>query len=875
MKLKQHPLIISFLLPIIITTIYFAFRGMAPFGQSSILTVDLGQQYIDFFAYFKHTLLTDPSSFLYSFSKGLGGDMLGTWAYYLMSPLNLILLFCSTSQLPSGILILTVLKYGLSGLTFAYLLKANKVNTAYIPVFAISYSLMGWVIANQLNIIWLDAVIILPLIYLGLQRLILQQRVGTYITWLAIMLIVNYYLAFMIAIFTVLTSWFININFSNSRRQFWQNQWRWLWSSLVAGGISAVITLPTFYSLLTSKINYSENKINWKIEYLPLKFFGKFFTGSLDFKQLPSGTPNIFVASLVLILFNYFYFSKQFNRKLRLTHGLITLILFVSMWFEPLDLFWHAMQMPVWYTYRFAFIFSFWLVLTAAKVFTTVLSDELSLNALKKALIISFITIFVVGILLPKLEYLTLTNYIWGIIYFSLTAALIILVQKFKLWQVNYLPGLLLLLVGAEMAFNLVNSLNNLAYLSKDEYTVPASIIQQQAARLPQKPNNFYRVASTFMRTKNDALTGSYNGTSVFSSTLESTSSKFYGNLGAPDGDSFIAYTNGTTFSDTLLGIKYYWSANAVQNPLTGKPANSPLETQTTRPDLNSYPIMNKDQYVSTHVNSNALPIAFLANATDFNYQTTNSPIAFQNQLFTQITNQSQSLIVPTKLPTLNYQNLYPVNKLTNSVLRKRQLLNPASFNFTLKAKKGHSYYLTLGSDVSSKEVAIYVNGKKIKQYSNYRHTVIANLANVKKNENVAVLFVVKKNNAWLQNVNLYQLNNKRLNTALKETKTRSLKLTHVSNTNVTGNITINKNRQDLLTTIPASKGWHVKVDDHPIKTQTWGQMFLKVPLSRGHHRIQITYWPQGLTAGIIISCCSLLLLVIILIKKRPKQTLI
>ncbi|WP_054669836.1 YfhO family protein [Lentilactobacillus senioris] len=49
-----------------------------PFGQSSILTVDLGQQYIDFFAYFKHTLLTDPSGFLYSFSKGLGGDMLGT-----------------------------------------------------------------------------------------------------------------------------------------------------------------------------------------------------------------------------------------------------------------------------------------------------------------------------------------------------------------------------------------------------------------------------------------------------------------------------------------------------------------------------------------------------------------------------------------------------------------------------------------------------------------------------------------------------------------------------------------------------------------------------------------------------------------------------
>lgn len=871
MKLKQHPLIISFLLPVIITTVYFAFRGMAPFGQSSILTVDLGQQYIDFFAYFKHTLLTDPSGFLYSFSKGLGGDMLGTWAYYLMSPLNLILLFCSTSQLPSGILILTVLKYGLSGLTFAYLLKTNKFNSAFIPIFAISYSLMGWVIANQLNIIWLDAVIILPIIYLGLQRLILQRKVGTYITWLAIMLIVNYYFAFMIAIFMVLTSWFLNINFSTSRRQFWQNQWRWLWSSLIAGGISAIITIPTFYSLLTSKINYSENKLNWKIEYLPLKFFGKFFTGSLDFKQLPSGTPNVFVASLVLILFGYFYFSNQFSRKLRITHGVITLILFISMWFEPLDLFWHAMQMPVWYTYRFAFLFSFWLIVTAAKVFNTVLVEGLSLSALRKTLVISTLIIVMVGFLLPHLEYLTLTNYIWGIVYFALTATLIILVQKFQLWQVDYLPGLLLLLVGAEMTFNLVNSLNNLAYLSKDEYNVPASIIQQQANRLPQKSNDFYRVASTFMRTKNDALTGNYNGTSVFSSTLESNSSKFYGHLGAPDGDSFIAYTNGTTFSDALLGVKYYWSADAVKNPITKKAVTSPLETQTTRPDLNSYPIINKDQYVSTHKNNNALPIGFLAGSNDFKYQATNSPIAFQNELFTQITGQRQSLIVPTKLPTLNYQNLYPINKLTGSVLRKRQLLNPASFNFTLQAKKGHSYYLTLGPDVSSKEVAIYVNGKKLKQYSNYRHTVIANLASTDKDKDIAVLFVVKNNNAWLQNVNLYQLNNQRLTTALKDVQTRSLKLTHVSNTNISGRITVRQKHQDLLTTIPSSTGWHVKVDNHPIENQTWGQMFLKIPLTKGQHQIQITYWPQGLTAGIVITSFSLLLLGGLLILKRRK----
>ena len=872
MKLKNHPLILSFSLPVIIMTAYFAFRGMAPFGQSSILTVDLGQQYIDFFEYFKHTLTSNPGGLLYSFSKGLGGDMLGTWAYYLMSPLNLILLFFSSSQLPSAILILTVLKYGLSGLSFAYLLvKITRLPFKYIPTFALSYSLMGWVIANQLNIIWLDAVILLPLVYLGLHQLILQQRVKTYIIWLTVMIIVNYYFAFMIAIFTVLISWFLNINHSSTRRQFWRNQWRWLWSSLIAGGLSAWITIPTFFSLLASKINYSENKLHFKVEYFPLKFFGKFFTGSLDFKQLPSGTPNIFVASLVVILFGYFYFSRQFSRRLKISHGIVTLFLFISMWFEPLDLLWHAMQMPVWYTYRFAFIFSFWMIVTAAKAFATVLEQGLDNRAVNWTLMVSTIIIAGVGFLLPQLEYLSIDHYVWGIIYFGLTAAFLIFINKYHLWDANYLPWLLLLLVGAEMTFNVVNSLNNLAYLSKSEYTSPASIVQQQAGKLPKSQNQFYRVASTFMRTKNDALNANFSGSSVFSSTLESDTSKFYGHIGAPDGDSFVAYTNGTAFSDDLLGIKYYWTANSVRNPLTGKLNSSPLDTQTTRPDVNGYEVTSKDQFATTHQNNDALPVAFLAGTSNFQLKNTSSPIAFQNELYHQVTGEDQSLIVPTKLPSVNYQNLYPFNKLTNTVLRKRQLLKPASFNFKLAAKKGHSYYLTLGSDVSSKELAIYVNGKKVKQYSNYRHTVIVNLAHAEKSEDVAVMFVVKKNNAWLQNVNLYQLNNQRLTTAMHKVQKQQLKLTTATSTQVAGSVTVNKQHQDLLTTIPASAGWRVEVDNHPVANHTWGQMFLKIPLTKGQHQIRITYWPRGLMAGIIVSVFTIITVSGVWVYRRRK----
>jgi uncharacterized membrane protein YfhO len=117
------PLALSFWVPLLIMLAYFAYRHMAPFGTSSILTVDLGQQYIDQFAAFKHTVLQHPSSFFYSFSNALGGDMLGEWAYYLMSPFNLIFLMVPNAALPSAILLVTVLKFGAAGLSMAYLLQ--------------------------------------------------------------------------------------------------------------------------------------------------------------------------------------------------------------------------------------------------------------------------------------------------------------------------------------------------------------------------------------------------------------------------------------------------------------------------------------------------------------------------------------------------------------------------------------------------------------------------------------------------------------------------------------------------------------------------------------------------------------------------------
>lgn len=258
-KIFNSPLALSFWIPAIIMLSYFAYRGMAPFGSSSILTVDLGQQYIDQFAAFKHTLLSHPSSFFYSFSNALGGDMLGEWAYYLMSPFNLIYLFVSINHLPAAILLVTVLKFGAAGVSMAYLLQKLQIqNGHYITLFAINYALSGWFVANDLNLLWLDSAILLPLIIYQIEQLFKHGSWWRYSLLLALAIISNYYIGYMIAIFIVLYAvW--RISWPNQIHSRWQTIKAFTIGSLVGGGLSAWLILPTYYQLQLGKAQYSSD----------------------------------------------------------------------------------------------------------------------------------------------------------------------------------------------------------------------------------------------------------------------------------------------------------------------------------------------------------------------------------------------------------------------------------------------------------------------------------------------------------------------------------------------------------------------------------------------------------------------------------------
>ncbi|MCP8858022.1 YfhO family protein [Latilactobacillus fuchuensis] len=841
-------LTLSFLLPVILLFIYGIMRHVFPFGGQTIMTVDLGQQYIDFFAYFRTTLLQHPSTFLYSFAKGLGGDMLGVWAYYLMSPFNLVVLLTPGKWLSFGVWLIVLLKTGCTSLSMAYYLKKTRLATGWwLPTFGIAFALSGFAIANQFNIMWLDALIWLPLIVLGIEQLFKPRHFWLYPISLAILLVVNYYMGYMVCLFVVAYFAWTLVCHHTTWRQTGRSILKFIGGSLGAGLLAAWLLLPTFYQLTQSKGQYTIQKIHWKLEYNPLKMLSKLIVGNFNFDQMPKGEPNIFVGSLVLILFLAYFFTKKIPLKDRLAALVVTGFLGLSLCFEPLDLLWHGMQFPVWYPYRFSYVISFWLIVLAVQRLHYQPRMNWPLLLWTFLLLISGI-----GYTAKHLKSFTaLDNYqVYLSIGFLILASLAVLLipRHFKL----PVGCLILITVTLEMTANAYISLNQISYVSQKDYADYTVQLQKAIQTTPQKAA-FQRIGKTFMRTKNDPMQADYFGGSHFNSMLEPSYPNFMGQIGEPAGDGFVADTNQTEFTDAFLSYRYYLNSQTVQ---------ATVPKTSYKPDLVDYTPIKKAGDIEIYHNPNALALGFAASNQILKHKkTADYPLIEQNNIAAELSGQTgvnQQLFNLEFFNTVTYQNVKQKPKLNETFL-KIDSKKDGHVIYTFTPTTNDAYYLTLGSSLEKNAVRITINGQTVQQYDTFRDPVVVNLANHVKGQTQTLDFAFSKSEIWLQNINLYRLNTQNFQQTIQKLEANPLKIRHFSNRAITGTIKITKQKQVLMTTIPYSSGWQVKVDGQTVKPKKALKNFLAVPLKKGQHKIQFTYTPPYLKLGLLISGLTIL----------------
>ena len=150
----------------------FYLDGFVPFGNNTPAVTDAKLQYLDLFAYYRD-VLTGQNSAGYTFSNTLGGSAIAILAYYLASPFNLLVLLFKKEQMNLFLEVLITAKLSASSAAFSWFIGhrfRNRVPGEIALVLSVSYGLMQYTLAQGSNVMWLDGVILLPFIVLGVHK---------------------------------------------------------------------------------------------------------------------------------------------------------------------------------------------------------------------------------------------------------------------------------------------------------------------------------------------------------------------------------------------------------------------------------------------------------------------------------------------------------------------------------------------------------------------------------------------------------------------------------------------------------------------------------------------------------------------------------
>ena len=171
---------------------------VAPFGTYGFTLVDSIHQYVPFFSDYQDKLKTGGNLF-YTWDVGMGQNFQSLLLYYMASPLNLIIAFVSRRHIMTVMSCLISLKMAISAGTFSFFLSRRKgkcTNNMMIVALGLAYGLNNYMCGYMWNLMWLDSIMVLPLIILGYERLIKKKDPRLYTLALFYSLYCNYYISF-------------------------------------------------------------------------------------------------------------------------------------------------------------------------------------------------------------------------------------------------------------------------------------------------------------------------------------------------------------------------------------------------------------------------------------------------------------------------------------------------------------------------------------------------------------------------------------------------------------------------------------------------------------------------------------------------------
>ncbi len=853
--IKNRAYLLSFFAPAVLLYISYAIFGVYPFGEHSVLALDLNAQYVSYFDYM-YDVLAGRESIFYCWSKSLSGEFVGTFAYYLASPFNFIIWLFPRKNITEGILAMLLAKCATTGLSSCiFLRKQRNVSEFTAVLFSGMYALSGYFTAHTLNPMWLDGMIALPLVLMGVERIFREKRFTLYFFSLVYVFVSNYYIGYMVGIFSAIYFFYRLIL---EKEKTLRNAFSWIFmygiSSVSAILISCPIIIPVYKSLKLGKVTYGDRNFTLEENFNLSDSLIKLFPAAYDTIR-PEGLPMIYAGTLTVIMLAMYFLTKKFSVTERISSGMLLGVLMLSMYVKPVDMIWHGFAVPVWMPYRYAFIFTFLVIVFGASAF-----EEFRNSAKYSAKKIAPIFAVILGILL-MLDHITGNDYfdpeLIIVIPLLFTAAICVILFTFS--KENFTKPACIILavtVAGELTVNNISTFNkahsDVCYSTRESYVGDIPKTRMVMDKLRETDGGFYRSEKTYHRTVNDPMALEMYGLSHSTSTFNKRVLELFSTLGIGSRSHYTRSDGMTELFDDIFGIKYV---------LSKYPNLTPHEQAVFT-----------ENEITVYENPDALPIAYLADIAAVGGGIYGeNPFETQASLARLLADTTADYFHPIEEMIFDCENI-TIGTTTDdhASYKKRNSDEDAWLKYTITMPKSGTAYMFLPT-YYERECGLYVDGNYVKNYFENENYSIAYLGNFPAGRDVEVSLKLNGDSAYVKETLFMYLDSDELAefSEIMYRKNENTTVEKISPTKLKISVTAQE-ESALFTTIPFEEGWTLKIDDIPteIKPCVNGTLMSAV-VPAGTHEITLSFFPAGLSAGIVCGIFGVVIMVLTVIFRR------
>lgn len=787
--------------------IYYS-DGIYPGSRRTMFAFDMRAQFSAFFASLRYIGSGDNSIF-FNWSSTLGGNFIGTYAYYVASPLSWLINLFDLEHLSDGIWLLTVLKIGLCGLSFSYFLESEfrtQKGSLYTILFSCCYALMSYNMIYSVSLMWIDGVIFLPLILAGIERMLRGRGGILFVVSLTTLFYSSFYISYMVGIFAALYLGFRLFCIWNreNRRDCLRVMARFAVNSLLSIGLAAPLLVPTALSLRSGKIAAGQEAVEETFYFPIYQLFQKLLPTQFDsVSSAEDGLPSVYCGTVMVLLAVFYFLRRVSARRVRIGAAAGLVFLAVSFCTVELDHAWHGFQYPNGFPWRYAFLFSAILILIAVRGF----------------------------------EAMPLSSHLWK------TVARICCAYTFAELFLNAS------VVTGDLDFQTY-------YTQRYEYLDVAEDTETLVSEVQGLDDGLYRMDKDYRFSLDDPALFGYNGIDSSSSIYNRKVLQFLDKTGLCVSDVVTELQNGSTLlTDSLLAVKY-------------RMMRYPVTDEWTKLDQTGYTKLYRNDYAlpiafwtsaeaetSLPESDNPFEIqnAWLQalTGTDHTYYA-DAPFELtceDGHITIVYTAQEDG---PVYLRALG-EKLPGWDKDDDD-----EEEDTAEIQDTLASENAESDTMTIDDGDASK---LLIDGYDEGEYyfaENYGNIFLGDLA---AGETVTVDILYDPEQVEPTENYLVRENTETLTADLEMLAENGLDVTSHSGGSLSGTVTAPADGY-LFTSIPYDDGFTVLVDGEQVDYSSFDDTFLMIPVTAGTHTVELSYVSPGFYIGLLLCAVSVLVLI-------------